>query len=129
MLTAEDRQKFGRTMAYYVLQSERIESTFRLANTNFLAALALGIVLVGAAYVGSKMLPLSSTLQLAVALTVGLCGWAIACMVLGALVRSAKDAPHGLSGKDAMLMTLLGPFRPMIVDYLPDAGAKPANSR
>lgn len=61
MLTESDRKGFGRTVSYYVLQSERAVTFFSAMNKYFLLNILFGI-LVGLSYYGIQYLSLNNEL-------------------------------------------------------------------
>lgn len=129
MLTEEDRKKFGRTMAYYVLQSDRAESVRHSSTRNFFRAIVFGIATTLGCYVylimtgGAYGLVNTYSLE-RVALVLGMSAWMAALLLAASIQYVARDSPYGLRTTDIYFNILLGPFREPIRDYesLKDGG-------
>jgi hypothetical protein len=124
MLTDGDRKSFGRTVTYYVLQSERAAMFFHAVNRYFLINILVGFA-VGVGYYALRYLDFHSknpdgyapTYMTADAAFLGMLTWVISVFVVGALQRSSRNAPYGLRALDSFALSFLGPFRPVIQDY------------
>ena len=121
LLTDNDRKSFGRAVAYYVLQSQRIESLFRWTNVGFVGSFVVALLAGAGFYAFSvsqmSQLPIELRYQRAVlsSYLVAVPAWLISSLLFSALQRSG--VPYGVSALDVLRLNWLGPFRPRVQDY------------
>jgi hypothetical protein len=115
LLTEEDRKKFGRNMAFYLLQSERMRRFLRTTTIGSFVTFALSAAAAALMLPAFSFVRVESTFSSAVYLTYGF----LFCWMLFSLVWSAMapGRPHGVTLFQVFTFTLLGPFRPHIRDY------------
>ena len=129
LLTEHDRKSFGRSVTYFVVQSEALAAYMSAATSGFSKSLALTlaatIALLGSTSMNTnKWLELifEKPLLLVVLPCLAILFWVISCLIFSAVQRSRDDTPYGLRMRDAFKMTLLGPFKPQVLDYEPEIG-------
>lgn len=124
LLTEEDRKGFGRDMAFYHIQSERMQQLLRTAQTVGLAMFSLAL-LFSAFLLFFLSLPGFSTNNLvliSVSPFVFLGLWIL--LVLVSSILTARDRPYGVRPLQVSRLYLYGPFGPEISDY--EAGETPS---
>jgi cellulose biosynthesis protein BcsQ len=121
LLTESDRKQFGRSMSYYLVNSERGQIYFRRLGLAFaLCVLTIGAVLSFFGYiiasVGSSLKPEAPIIMVSVLTAT----W-VATAVLGSLWASwAGDPPYGTRFADTFRRLLTGRVGSQISDYNPD---------
>lgn len=129
LLTEEDRKGFGRSMAFYLLQSERMQRFLRTVEIGAPVTLVLAVAAVFGFYVFGMGWTLRDTPNFieAMVLTYSFLGvWMLFAFVWSAIV--ARDKPYGVRLFQVFMLTLYGPFRPDIHDYDPDEEPTPPGS-
>lgn len=133
ILTDEDRKGFGRNMAFYLNQSERMHQLFRTVQLGalFTVLLALAAVLtlaaVGELFRPSWWLYLRDTWGLpgALILVYGFMAvWTLSALAFS--VVAAWHAPYGVRPFEVWMLWLRFLTRPEIRDYNPDEEATPS---
>jgi hypothetical protein len=127
LLTSEDRAGFGRNMAFYLVQSERMQHLLRTAEIGGLVSFAFGVafllyVLWISLYSPSPVpfeLRLrefySMTAPYVLSASIGI--WTFFLLVWSFVVGRARS--YGVRLSQVFILTLRGPFRPDIRDYDP----------
>jgi MinD-like ATPase involved in chromosome partitioning or flagellar assembly len=124
LLTDQDRKGFGRNMAFYLLQSVRMQ---QLCRTNaavgpIIVGLAFIIVFVSELYFRNGKLWLEF-MDLRVEVWAPLLAYSLGVGMFLAFVWTlvaGRDKPYGVAAIDIFMLTLLGPFQPVIRDYVPE---------
>jgi hypothetical protein len=122
LITDEDQKGFGRNMAFYMLESKRMQRFLRKADTGAVvnlvlaAAVSLGLYVLGLKDRASVPFMISNA-QMADSVYVFLIAWPVFAFIWGAFV--ARDRPYGLRWPRVFMLTLLGPLRGDIRDYEP----------
>ncbi len=130
LLTDEDKKGFGRNMAYYLSQSERMQRVLRLTDTGGPVSLLVAIVAVVVFFIifFSREMSLnylfSSRMMLWRMGTVSLAMWISFAFVWSAV--AFRDKPYGLKRSQVFILMLLGPFRIDIRDYDPNEKVIPS---
>lgn len=121
LLTQRDRTSFGRNMAFYVLQSERIHSLLRSGDRAYALSflipalfVLLGLLIDRASSFGY---PMHSVFQWDYIVTSASCGWLVSLFGFIAFAFFRTDAPYGVGFWKTVVLILTGPARPMIKDY------------
>ncbi len=118
LLVDEDRKEFGRNMAYYHFQSERMQLVRRSAEAigwgaPFLATLIVGAFVVGMLEWWVATVPNPTTVAFAAYAIVPV--WLVVVIVWNAL--AVRERPYGLGLWHLARLSLRGPFLPTIPDY------------
>jgi hypothetical protein len=130
LLTDEGRKGFGRNMAFYLVQSERMQRVLRTADigssVSFVLALVVAIAI--SLPVSNFFYILRFRLGLYYVPRVMLFGasfvfaWMFFALVWGA--TAVREKPYGVRLSEVVSFVLLGPFRPDIRDYDPHKAAQ-----
>ncbi len=117
LITGDDREKFGRNMSYYVSQSERTHEYFGTIDKTFgavlLAPVGFTFFIAQLFLINYKFNQVSVITLVASFLFSFLISWIIGSM----FAYRAPSKPHDIELKQVLRLTLLGPFRPNIIDY------------
>ena len=119
LLTDEDRTQFGRSMSFYVAQSEKTYPYLRTIDLTFvimLVASAASTFLV-ASFAVSNHLVRSYQDLISIAFAAVLLLFMLIWVLGGAIVGRAPGKPYGLRLLQVLSLTLRGPFRSEIHDY------------
>jgi cellulose biosynthesis protein BcsQ len=117
LLTDADRKGFGRNMAYYLANSERMPNFLRWLDFAFAIDLLLGSVAAAAFYYfypKNEPPAISLVISLYVFMMVNI------LLALSWSLVTGGSRPYGLPLSQVFRLTLLGPFRRDIADYDPD---------
>jgi hypothetical protein len=120
LLTDEDRKQFGRNMAYYLAQSERMQQLFRSAQFVEPIAMVLAVVIVfNLALIQLASIELMfSDRNVNTTTSITVVVWMALVFVLS--VFAARNKPYGVTLSQVLILSLLGPFRSNIRDYDPN---------
>jgi hypothetical protein len=125
LLTDEDRKGFGRNMAFYLLQSERMQRLLQRVELGspiiFIAAVGILVLLFFALVTPPLIVSLPSNaippiILTSISIFIGI--WMFILLAWSIII--ARDKPHGVRLLDVFRLSLYGPFRPEIPDYYPD---------
>lgn len=119
LLTEEDKKGFGRNMAFYLTQSERMQQLLRSSQR---APLAGGILTVIFTLVANITYQFIDDLRLM--MSVIIISLILSVLITSLLGAGAQERPYGVSFGQLFLLYLMGPFRPKIRDYDPAASPK-----
>ncbi|SDC44408.1 Cellulose biosynthesis protein BcsQ [Variovorax sp. CF079] len=125
LLTDSDRRSFGRTVAYYVLQSQRAEALSVSASKGFVISVGMGIVAVAMYFFWTVLVgdyPRTAWVLIFAELSpklpvAAMFGFVASSLVVSSMQRLGKDVPYGLRTVDALALALLGPLKPRVRDY------------
>lgn len=126
LLTEEDKKGFGRSMGFYLIQSERMQRILRsgqiIGSTVFILSLALFAVLI---FVG-PIYPRPSSGDAIFAVFIGIVFYAwLFSVIARIIVALVQEKPDGVRALQVLKLSLYGPLRPQIRDYQPDEKPSP----
>lgn len=120
LLTDQDRKGFGRNMAFYLVQSERMQRLLRTVELGgpitFMLALAVSVAVSLLPYLRYRLGEDPFVLPIASSIFIGL--WMFSALVWS--IVAPRDKPYGVRLFQVFILSLYGPLRPNIRDYDPD---------
>jgi MinD-like ATPase involved in chromosome partitioning or flagellar assembly len=126
LLTDEDRKGFGRNMAFYLVQSERMQRLLRITNIAGPVTLVLAAAAVSG-FFGIRtewFVKYRPSLDLAMKIIYSFLGvWMFLVVVISGIV--VRDEPYGVRLPQVLSLVLAGPLRRDIRDYEPDEEVTP----
>lgn len=120
LLTESDRKSFGRNMAYYLIQSERMQQLLRRAQ--FIGPGTFVVLLVAFASIIILLPNLRDRLHEVswqLGLIYGIFGLWLLLVFIWSLI-AVQDRPHGVRTAQVFNIFMRGPLRPDIPDYDPN---------
>lgn len=122
LLTPEDQKGFGRNMAFYLIQSERMQRLLR--STQILAAVMFVVGFITMLFLYSNTLKYalaegSPIMVLIIIVNSAIGAWMFSVLSRG-IVAAIQDKPYGLRLLQLFNLSLYGPLQLGISDYDPD---------
>jgi cellulose biosynthesis protein BcsQ len=119
MLTPGERGSFGRHVAFYLDNSERVHSFLRSFDWIWAGSILLGFISTGVGYLVLLNTSDNKYQFINLLITIFCVVWVISVLVCGILAQRSQNAPYGVTLGQALRLALVGPFDLGIRDYIP----------
>jgi hypothetical protein len=117
LLTPEDRSEFGRSMEYYLLNSERAHRLFSLTDCAVAVVWPLMALFTYGSYLFLKDIMPREFLP-ALLFSIAALWFALVSLFYSVVISALLEKPYGLALGDVFYRVMLSPFRPEIRDHV-----------